>query len=257
MNRHPMILFDLDDTLLNTNKIKQELYQRLARLFFPQNELETSTGKARLLYKKFCESNGGVYEPEKFRGFLKDIFGPNCKIESVFEFNYQPYLLPSAKELFTKAAEQNKVLIWTQGYLPDQQKKLTQTGLITNPDSILDSASLEANLDTLLAKSPVALVDIEKSMKIKERLLYFLNIFPRHKLTYIDNQAHLIKAALEINEHRLKPIWFKNGRQKNEETAKHLWENRNEASLQIAVNLEQIGKHLSLEGRVSHERERG
>lgn len=219
-----LFLLDLDDTLLDTTRLKQDLFLDIANAIGSESPASQKADDIKRLYKIFCQKSKGVVSYRGFADFLKTIFSnQEEQISRCFELDYQQYLVPEAKLLLHELQQQGEVVIWTAGTYEDQAEKLLTTGLIerTEAEKIVMFADFEAS-GKPSNQLPLAVIDPGKVLSIQERLNWFLRQFKDIPITLIDNEAKNIAAVLEAKNKHLSAIWLDHGEQKKPELAQKL-----------------------------------
>jgi len=257
MQKH-LFLLDLDDTLLDTTRLKQDLFLDIANAIGSESPASQKADDIKRLYKVFCQKNQGVVSYQGFADFLINIFGNQKEqINSCFNLDYQQYLIPEAKLLLRELRQQGEVIIWTAGTYEDQVKKLLDTGLLSDEEAeqILAFKDYEAQKDER-ETLPQAIVDTGKVLSINQRLNWFLEHFPDLSITLIDNEAKNIAGVVETKHERLSAIWLDRGEQKNPKLAETF-----RRELPYRVNrfnsLDDIMGFLKLEGAGSNPEQKG
>ena len=253
-----LFLVDLDDTLLDTTRLKTDLFLNIAQAIGSQSPQSQQADDIKRLYRLFCQKNQGIVSYQGFADFLKNIFtNQEVEVNNCFTFDFKKYLLPQSKAFLTMLKEQGTVIIWTAGTFSDQRRKLLDTGLLTNEEKeqILAFKDYEAQNDET-ETLPHAIVDTGKVLSINQRLNWFLEHFPDLSITLIDNEAKNIAGVVETKHERLSAIWLDRGEQKNPKLAETF---RREPLYRINRfnSLDDIMGFLKLEGAGSNPEQRG
>jgi len=258
INQKPLFLLDLDDTLLDTTKLKNDLFLNIARAIDPESVEQNKAEDIKRLYNIFCTQNNGIFSYQGFADFLIRIFhNQEQEIKNCFQFDFQDYLLPEAKVFVEELKNQGRVLIWTTGTFADQAKKLLDTGLISKEEAVkilpFDKfETMENKPDNL----PLAVVDTGKVLGINKRLNWFLQNFPQAAITFIDNEVKNIAAAYAIQNEYLRVIWLDHGEQKNPQLADEL-RNRPTTEVNRFNSLSKISDFLKIEGASPSSEQKG
>lgn len=253
-----LFLLDLDDTLLDTTRLKNDLFLSIARCIGSETPELKKADDIKRLYKIFCQKNQGIVSYQGFADFLIKIFkGQESEIKGCFEFDFKKYLMPEAKLTLDKLKKQGTVLIWTAGTYEDQVKKLLDTGLISSEEAekILQFSDFE-NQKKQQNKLPLAVVDTGKVLGIQERLNWFLKKFPEREITLIDNEVKNINGVVEANQKRLKAIWIDHGEQKDPNLAKE-FRQKLPPQIQRFESLLEMNKFLHPEGSQANPEQKG
>jgi len=127
----PIILFDIDRTIIDTDKLSGLLNGAIAKF------LEISTDEARELYKKFIQKisldDSTDYDPWSWLNFLSDMFPKVSKeeLEAVFfnQANFEASVFPEVINSIDNLKKTYRIGIFSQGVIPWQEKKLELAGL--------------------------------------------------------------------------------------------------------------------------------
>lgn len=127
----PVILFDLDRTLIDTDKLSKLINGEIA------NFLSISTDKAKDLFQQYFQESyyddSTDYDPWSWLSFLSGKFPDFSKeeLEAVF-FNkaqFEASVFPEVFNVIGKIKKIYRVGIFSQGVIPWQEKKLELAGL--------------------------------------------------------------------------------------------------------------------------------
>jgi len=127
----PIILFDIDRTMIDTDKLSGLLNGAIAKF------LGISAQESRELYKKFIQKitldDSTDYDPWNWLNFLSDKFPKVSKeeLEAVFfnQANFEASVFPEVLSVIEEVKKIYRVGIFSQGVIPWQEKKLELSGL--------------------------------------------------------------------------------------------------------------------------------
>lgn len=117
-------IFDLDDTILDTVKLKDIIFKDMADCGASMDEIQATYAA--------CTHNGSLYSPEKHIALLK-AQAPNLDESEIMSridiINWQALVIPGSKEMVDEARKMGQVILLTKGDYSFQARKLVGTNI--------------------------------------------------------------------------------------------------------------------------------
>lgn len=122
-----LFIFDFDDTLFDTQSLKEDFFNMLASFDLPKKEIQSS-------YKKFMDENRGLYIPNNHLEKLLTEFKlkENFKNETLSwlqNLDFKKYVFIETMETLEKISKTNKIILLTKGDEEFQKLKIENCGL--------------------------------------------------------------------------------------------------------------------------------
>ncbi|HEX9817585.1 MAG TPA: HAD hydrolase-like protein [Patescibacteria group bacterium] len=185
----PLILFDIDETLMNTTQFVNGQFVELAKLFGKDAE---NVKKVFTTYWSGLESNTD-FSPEDCIAYLANHYQHNkAEVERVF---YHPQifgaaLFPEVKSVLKKLQTMKISLgIYSEGFESFQQRKLQANGILRFFEPNYRRV-LRRKMDPKVIKSlPKNTIIIDDKAEVIAFLEPFPNIIPLHLTRGVENQV--------------------------------------------------------------------
>lgn len=117
-------IFDLDDTILDTAKLKDIIFKDMADCGASMEDVSTTYVE--------CTNSGNLYSPEKHISLLK-AKNPNIDEKEIMSrlgiINWEALIIPGSKEMIDEAKRMGQVILLTKGNYSFQARKLVGMGI--------------------------------------------------------------------------------------------------------------------------------
>lgn len=192
-----IILFDIDDTLIDTHPMARSFYQKIADVVeVSLEEIIEIKEKYKLTLEKYSD-----YQPDELLKFIYDYL----KIEENKRINpfldkevYKKALFPGIRELLEKLSKKYRLGAFSEGF--DDYQRLKISSLIDLMDEDLIFIARRKLDDNFLEKLPKELIIIDDRKEVIKKLKSFgdFNVFWLNK----NNDQEKIDGVIEIKDLR-------------------------------------------------------
>jgi len=189
-----IILFDIDDTLIDTHPMAKKIYQKLAdTVGVTLEEIIETKEKYKLTLEKYSD-----YEPNKLLDFIYKNFNidESRRINPFIENSYyQEALFPEARKLLEKLNKNYRLGVFSEGFYDYQWRKVSY--LIDLLDKDLIFISRRKLEDNFLEKIPKDSIIIDDRKDVVEKL----RDFGRFQVFWLNKKnEEKISGVIEIKE---------------------------------------------------------
>ncbi|MFH2118112.1 MAG: HAD hydrolase-like protein [Candidatus Paceibacterota bacterium] len=178
--KKPLILFDIDGTLIDTLKVVKNHFLNFAKVF------KVTPDKVEQVFKSYLSSldNSTDFSPAGCIAYLAEYHQADAnQVESIFYHsdNFGSVLFPESRKVLQKLqAEQYTLGIFSEGFADFQERKLTENNIL---DFFYPEYRyiLRRKMDTKLIESlPENTIIIDDKTTVITFLEKFPNIIPLH-----------------------------------------------------------------------------
>lgn len=192
-----IILFDIDDTLIDTHPMAKMFYQKIADATDSTLEkIIEIKEKYKLTLEKYSD-----YQPDELLKFIYDYLKikENKRINPFLEKEtYKKALFPEVRELLEKLKKDYRLGVFSEGFYEYQQLKISS--LIDLMDKDLIFIARRKLDDNFLSTLPKTSIIIDDRKEVVEKLKSFggFNVFWLNK----NNDQEKIDGVIEIKDLR-------------------------------------------------------
>lgn len=223
-----IFLFDIDNTLINTEKLKSVIFHRLAG--YLNRRVDSGEKKKNRGY--WLKLVSGLYEGMRETNQMISLNRLSAKInlnfqlpqeeifQTIMEIDPSKFLFADSLELIDELGRDNHLVFYSEGATPDQLWKIEESGIgqkIPGYQTFhledLRQYQYGQLKDWVKADEKPPLVLVDSNKKSLESLV---KVFSEAKMpiVLVDDKPEVIKEAIRISKEtgiNLIPIWMKRG----------------------------------------------
>jgi phosphoglycolate phosphatase-like HAD superfamily hydrolase len=182
-------IFDLDDTLLDTKRLKDDFSQKLVLFGVPQAVAEQS-------YFDTKQSLGN-YSPEGHLQIISEKYGtrvPDDFSDWLSSVSFEGYLFPESVSTLERLQPNNMLILLTKGEQGFQNKKIKNSGIEKYFNTIhVVSGSKEVFLKDIVFDGPIYFINDKESENAVVK-----NNFPDFVIIKVDEKHHKEKIFSDL-----------------------------------------------------------
>lgn len=222
-------VFDLDNTLIDTTRLKYAIFITLRNVIKKQIESKLSKkeidAKIQELYEDTRKKRGFISLAELcYQLSLTYNIDQSHLLNNIREIPVSKFTLPGAKELLAELKKQGKkIIIYTEGALDDQEWKIRSSGLLFDdhyqPPYIEQLQETKRTIPQtfrwIMQEDPTTplVIVTQKAKDIAADILAPLNETNR-PICVIDDKPNIIRKVMEFQQKeggQITPIWIRHG----------------------------------------------